>query len=681
MTTPFSLFTSIAVSIGAILWTLLLPESVKGQDQILDLLPRKEAIYLWTDDLPKALEQIRDTAFEDESIEQLWKLAESQRRDHDSSAASELTLFERLELLSDLWEQFHDVGLLDGETVLIFPVDSSSLHEPGTRRRDAPSITNVIFAAHTRGSREDFERFFDTINALRGGSRLTIRDSANAKSREEIGSPNAIGHWAIDGEWMCWTPNETESSTILDHLNGRFVAKQTLKSDRNFQTVMRNLATQLQDGPLLSIYVTNEALPLLAWEVNEAFSLTYSIRQSSWKELFLDELRGFGGRLYLNSGLFDEGVRSPLAMDAFLLMTQPRQGVLGALGSPDSTGIRFDLPAIQTPIERFSQVVFDSERLFEGVADVRARVRALNPESDETSIPPRDDPNTQIFALLSRLTELTFAPRPDASAGDSNSRNLMLAQINDPARFESMFSLVTQGNLVPVQPSEIDAPISDLREDDFVVWGRSEKSIEEERLRLLQQIRRNEEAMIKLEQSEDRQAAQRREVARITRERLEERLQRLEGKTFEPGIVMVRDWMVIWNFAQEENQREFVDSYGAPHSQLLELQEEVEAMKDSFANPGPNCGIIAFWADHIINRTEQRGLVSRSRRVLPNTMQGPEVATDEINEHLRSQFRNRIDKLVITLTSDDDGFRVNAAVIKSRTDDPGPQADSGLPKN
>lgn len=641
---------------GLCISTALLKTSY-GQDSALELLPRQEAIYIWTNDVQTMLDQTKRALIpEDSIVEEVENLAKRfAREDQRGKGASQdvQPLLDRLHRMTTLWSMLCDDEILSGQALLILPIELSADAKPNRGQTTEPKVSEAVVIARTTRSKEEIAEFLTEL------ARMSAGDDADRDDSETLLS-QLPGEWDCEDGWFCWTTSKEHTAETLDYLHKRTTAPQTLANDRSFQTVFGNLRGGQDAKHPLSIYVTAEALPYVAWHLTGDIAMLSAVRFMDWKEMLLDELRGLGARIFIADDLFTSELKSPLAIDAFLLVTQPRRGPFAALGNANDSRIILDFPTLTLPIESITQVSIDGERLLQGIDDMQQRAAASNPVLQQR-LDRGDDADLQMVKLFSRFCEVEYQLDETPSDQIANLNRLLMLQASDVEQLETLLEATAQHTRISLQ--DVDTPLNKLNSDEIRAWARSDASVERIREMYARSNANMEEQIKNLRQSSDENSKAQIESFEAMKRTQQESIRRLEEMTKRPQIILVDSWFLAAGIDNESFQEAFIDGYSQQHYQMIELEDQVEQLHRTFGNRQPHVAVLAYWAKKLIARAKEYGSPSKTAYV-----PGIQILTQEPEPSFETKImtdlvQRQIDKLILTVSSSDDGFRINGALL------------------
>ena len=640
-----------------------------GQESVLHRLPKQDAIYLWTNDAQTLLKHMKRSLSPDEAIvEELRMLAQRQERAGRSGASESIEaheLIEQFDGMAAFWTMLQDAKLLTGQAVIILPVEVPSDANPRAKSSPRPGIASWSIMAETSYSHDELlELLFKAYREAESDS-----DAATSGKDSLHRALEDIGVWKVEDGWFCWTSNEVQTDEFLDYLLRRRNPTKTLADDRNFKSAFANLPAPFKHQASFSVYVTEDALPWIAMPLVDEAVILSGIRMQDWRILMLDELRGLGVRVYLSDDAWMPDLPAAFAIDAFLLMTQPRRGPFGALGNPDQPGLDFEMPVPALRLDSFLQFSIDGEKLFRGLIDVQKRVVASDPDLEEVEV-DEAAPELQLAKLFVRLCEGKFKlDESDESIRSVGTVATMMFQTSDADALVDQLSLIDDDSQDLIDPSELDSPIREIDDGTIRAWGRSQSSIDRSKEYYRSSIASLQTEIALLQQSSDENDRQRGEALEQAIKSQESIIERLDEQRTKPQMLMFDSWLFIDDFDDDDVQQALADGYHRPHPQLMELEEDAKTLAESFGNRRPPIAVASLWADRLMTRVQPTRRSARAVPGNPNAQPVQEAVDSERETDLVADLvRRQIDKLFFVASADDDGFRIQGALLRPKDD-------------
>lgn len=632
-----------------------------AEDDAIGLLPRVQGIYFWTDDFPEMLKRLEATPNADfEEWEEAWTLRGERENDGRDNAAFRDKAGRKLNDLVSIWGQLRYDKLFDGQVLLLFKTDPLG-------RGD--SQESVALIAHCSAELEEVERLVDSLNSLYFDE-ASDDDKREPQDREEDQRELLDGEWALESEWFVWTDESVFTNEIIGYLAGHVEAEGTLREERVFQTVFAKLKSDLRSEPTCSVYCTDRALPVLSAMFFGDSMLFGDASASEWQTYFLTELRGFGARLYVNSEEFSESVNAPLALDAFLLMTQPRRGVLQALGRKGGNGVSVDFPTLDMPLSRLMQFELDGDALSEGIVDVMERSMEMSGDESNVEMTREDfaeDEGVRVMRFLTQFGEVSYLT--EESNDDFPSESTVVVHTDDPEGFSTVLTELSPES-ERVTLDEFDGPLGSLDDEGNFAWRESEEALKRRQERAMQTVEDMNQRLARLLEQRDSNPNW-----QTQKKQLEAQLQSYEtyaravqSRGSEPEYLLFGNWLIAADL-NEEYHAPLADGYDRRHSQLKELEEAVESMGKAFGNSRSVCGLISYWSEGMLQADlamSKRSFNRSGVRIAQPVQQADRETPPEQRqqERLKELAYRQFDKAVLTVANDEDGFRLNGVLIQ-----------------
>ena len=568
-------------------------------------------------------------------------------------------MIDRVKQLEEAWTLLTDEPLFTGQAVLILPVEASQREEairPGSLR-PAPTTSGFTFVAQTESSKEDIERCLEMFASV------SSSDSSSRGDGKQASEQKLPGHWGVEKNWFCWTSAADQLPLVFDFLVKRQAASDALVDDRVFQTTFGNLRATNGARHSISIYATDEAIPVLAYGLIEETTLLSPLRMSDWHNAYLDELRGFGMRIYLGDAVAESSLPASMYCDGFLLLTQPRHGALAGIGNPEAGGIDYDLPTYNLPLESFSQVVLDGEKVVRGIQDAIERSGTDVENFGAQTL-------GELYANIQRIADIRFpaAQRPNRE-GFGSFRHLSGLYPKDAQAYIEVFD-ETFGSFSKIDPSQLDSPLRSLHEEGLVAMKASDSVQTAEQAQLqtridilasqIETLKRSDQGLppAALEQLEENLATMKRRVAT------------LEKNANLPLALLLDGWLLQGDFTDPADDQLLVDNYGQRHPQLAELEKHVDALRDQLNNRDPVVCLLTIWSQRLIARATHASVPPYLPNS-PSTQKQPASASKDVrNKLIADQLRRQVNSAVISISNAEDGFRINGMLTK-----PAPQEE------
>ena len=635
----------------AVLVLFVCATSAHSQDHILDRLPRAPAVYIWCDDVPELLDTLESMFDLSESdAEALWQPANEQGEDTRPRHSANRNPLEEWAVLKSIWVKLHDEQLFDGQAVLVLYLDPRDTSRPQHR---------FAFLAQSSGTREEVAQF------------MAFFESPESEDNKPRPATNVFGQklltpaWSFEAGWLTWSNDDETNQLLSDLLVGTEVARHPLAKDRTFLNTFKNIDSRIDARPILKLYATEEVIPLLGTRVAKELEWVSDVQLGNWNALYLNQMRGFGLKFYLDEPSLVRRLQARLAIDAFLSVAQPKHGFIKGLDSQPDREIDYRIPVPPNAIlGKFSQFTLDPEAIYEGAVELleRENERLEKEQPAQVVDDPGQAAETLMWKTIQRLGIATYRPPGSIPEDFASQKTILLAQLagDETEADEAARILEDLASKEPL-PTETSEATSD--ESKQV----TSNELDERHLELMKsygatlqsgstfELRTRGDYNIVLEKPRARQGTV-------------ELLAMLQASPGQPG-----DWISIDNPSTFDSGRE--SATPEPNLQLADLESLVDQMRDELGNQTTLCGLLAYWPDGLLQHVSR---IEKPTRQMTLILKGGEqdstmfsfFATGEMNATERRQAaiaRTLIEQLlkvaVATASVEDDGFRIQGIIV------------------
>lgn len=650
------------------------------QDRIFDLLPYQEGIYLWSDDVPTLLESIKQ--LQPTNTTQ-WQSVYEKAQLPDSEPAGVIASLEKHRIaqlvnLAEIWQQLDGDKIFDGEVCLIQRFDPEYGSAP------------PLFIAHSSAEESELARFVESTISLTKPIQLSSensdKDNAKTKGQEKLQTNE---FWRYENGWFCLSVDSDLLDDSIAHLAKRTTAETTLAQDRSFQRVMAKLRNESLNQPAASLYLTPQALAMFTQSLGEVSNLFADIQEEDWETYYLDSIRGLGARLYV----FDEESQKSngvsIGLEAFAVVTQPRRGILRALGNA-SNPVRLDMLATPyEPLRRLFVVRFDERELYDGIleAAVHESQESGQQSPDEVKRRIEEDTELPLFKHIRGMCEVYSNGVGSTSGGRPN---WFCIEVDDMEQFGFAMANRSRGeDSVQRRLQDFGEPYDQLKRDDAVAWGSTEEATQRRianyEARLLDMAGRLE----KLRAIQDDSQENSREISRLQMEISFTKSMLKDAEERTPDLIGLGNW-IYTNDVDAELLQSLMYGFEHEHPQLLQLENDLTTIRKTFGTPVANAAIFSFWgdktADRLAEENETAGSgygIARRANDQATDPNGAPILTQEQqddrrlwalqeyqNKNLSTLVLRQLERIVVSGSTTSDGFSISGIVIQDQAGEP-----------
>lgn len=650
-----------------LLMSLLSAKQVPAQEKLLDLLPYQEGIYLWSNDVPALIEQVKVLA--PTNVES-WQSVFNQADDSKSNDSEIPEIFAKhrliqLQSLGAIWEQLDEDKIFDGEAALIL-------------RKDSNQDLQDLFAARSSAARSEVESFVESIRKLASKAK---------REGDERGKDNkGLVEWRYENGWFYLSSSPALLDEVEKYLSHDGKAELPVADNRTFRLTFGSLQSERQIEPAVEVYVTAGAMPLvLEWCPSLSDSLL-ELNPRYWDSDYVKAFRGIGARFFLNESKLQNKANAVIGMDAFIVVAQPRHGVIRGFGRQDMVIKIEDEIAPFEPIRQLSILQIDGVGLRQGMieASLTAARRRQIADLDELRISLESDAEYQLFEEFETISSVQLN---SAESKYRAFRTWASARVADRVRFDELLKEGDYQALEIRKLSSFGDPYQAFARDDAVGWAPTQESIDEKIASKQRQIEVTSARIAELESKNDDTGMTVVPLSsfRGSLLRYKEELEKLY-EPLRPELIAVGDF--IYPDSMDE---EFISSmhYALEHRhpQLEQLREDLANIRDALGSPPPNAAVFAFWGDRAANnRSKPESLVgftdeeyALAMRAAMGTPEEQKANAErqrllklekEQKEELTELLLRQVDRVVVSASTNENGFRFHGILIQDKTGEP-----------
>ena len=613
-----------------------IPTLTAGQVLPVSKLPEAPGVYIWTKEAPRLFERI------DELL--ISPLHEHTTDDRSTDEFKETD--DRIVMAKEIWRNLFTGEVFNGDAVLFIECTND----------DEPTFSNLVFLAETDATEERVRELIAKLQYVTISESRRFDEETFGKELQNKAS-FSYGNWKMGAGWFVWGTSKAKMDVYFDAITDSTTREKQLGRNLTFQRAIQKVGANRANDGSCSFFVSSNALRLMfpAFATQFVWFKNLSFNQEQWVNSYLNEISSLSGVLTISQAKEreNESHEIPLMLDAYLLLTAPKHGVLSAITGIDVDHFDLSPPTLRESIAAFSQWHLDGEKF----DDERNRWRNAS-ETDSAAQLQR--PSTLRFTEY--LSQVTYMREGFLRHGfiESNTTTY-LAKASDIDEFEQG-KLAMLPEVARYDESEMDGHYpSDVR-GSLRLYGPSKQTLEKQR----------EKAHITIRELN----AQIRELKRTTKPLSPE--QQAELEHLESSIVVAErleqyyssrpidfaalgGW-IIQNFSKQQLEN-LTSHLGEQHDQFAALTTELKEMQKLFNHQLPLCGVHAYWGEGL-----KAGWVTRSQ---PIVFPKPDDTDQELDESQGQQLRPRelanniagdIDRLVAAAFEDETGFRLNVII-------------------
>ena len=305
-------------------------------DPIIESLPKKDGLYVWTNDASSIVDWIkRCNSIDEDSFENLLRIYEA--RDGTAHDHSEAEFFEAISRLVQ-----NTISSLSGQVCVCFlQTDRGS--------------NDILIIAETDASEREIEEILEDASSELFWELPFVNIQLNAKT-----APRMSIKWSHRDNVIVFGSNPNLIREYLDFATRTSRPNDLLIQDRKCLRLISRIEKSESADPTISFLAFGDGIPVLANSPTlSGLGLQLPSFKEYWHDLFLDELLGIAGTIVLTERE-QPNRRFSVRCEVFVLSAQPGKGVYSILNDSGLGTVK--IPASFGPINSFAAYKVDGGR-------------------------------------------------------------------------------------------------------------------------------------------------------------------------------------------------------------------------------------------------------------------------------------------------------------------------------